>query len=65
MKSKADPDFWQLFNKLPQRVQKLARKNYAQWLGRVGDHYRPTGYFLTSDTFVWTWMGTHEEYNKL
>ena len=35
------------------------------WSVRVGDHYRATGYFLTADTFVWNWIGTHEEYNKL
>ena len=35
------------------------------WSVRVGDHYRATGYFLTADTFVWDWIGTHEEYNKL
>jgi hypothetical protein len=34
------------------------------WSVRIGDHYRATGYFLSSDTFVWTWIGTHEEYNK-
>ncbi len=28
------------------------------------DHYRATGYFLSSDTFVWIWIGTHEENNK-
>jgi hypothetical protein len=35
------------------------------WSVRIGDHYRTTGYFLESDTFVWLWIGTHEEYNKL
>jgi len=35
------------------------------WSVRIGDHYRATGYFLSSDTFVWIWIGTHEEYNKL
>ena len=35
------------------------------WSVRIGDHYRVTGYFLTSDTFVWNWIGMHEEYNKL
>jgi hypothetical protein len=35
------------------------------WSVRVGGHYRAVGYFLTSDTFVWSWIGTHEEYNKL
>jgi hypothetical protein len=34
------------------------------WSVRIGDHYRATGYFLSSDTFVWIWIGTHEEYNK-
>ncbi len=35
------------------------------WSVRVGAHYRATGYFQTSDTFVWNWIGTHEDYNKL
>jgi hypothetical protein len=35
------------------------------WSARLGDHYRATGYFLTSDTVVWNWIGTHEQYNKL
>ena len=35
------------------------------WSVRVGDHYRAIGYFLSADTFVWLWIGTHEEYNKL
>jgi hypothetical protein len=34
------------------------------WSVRIGDHYRATGYFLSSDIFVWMWIGTHEEYNK-
>ena len=35
------------------------------WSVRVGALYRAAGYFLSSDTFVWMWIGTHEEYNKL
>jgi hypothetical protein len=35
------------------------------WSVRIGDHYPVTDYFLTSDTFVWAWIGTHEEYNKV
>ena len=35
------------------------------WSARIGNHYRATGYFLSPDTFVWIWIGTHEEYNKL
>jgi hypothetical protein len=34
------------------------------WSVRIGNHYRATGYFLSSDTFVWIWIGTHEEHNK-
>ena len=29
MKHPADPDFWQLFDALPKKIQKLARKNFA------------------------------------
>lgn len=35
------------------------------WSARVGEHHRATGYFWASDIFVWNWIGTHEEYNKL
>ena len=84
MTSKANPNFWQRFNALPPRVQKLAHNAFELWLKepfypslrfkkfkgdlwsvRIGAHYRATGYFLSSDTFVWIWIGTHEEYNKL
>lgn len=34
------------------------------WSARVGDHYRVVGYRRDRNTFVWTWIGTHEEYNK-
>jgi hypothetical protein len=32
---------------------------------RVGDYYRAIGHFVEKDTFLWTWIGTHEDYNKL
>ena len=32
MKAKADPEFWRRYNELTERVQELARKNYALWL---------------------------------
>jgi len=38
------------------------RKNF--WSVRVGNHYRAVGYYRNNQTFVWTWIGTHEEYNK-
>lgn len=34
------------------------------WSVRIGAHYRAVGYFRDSETFVWTWIGTHEEYNR-
>ena len=34
------------------------------WSVRVGHHYRAVGYRRDRQTFVWTWIGTHEEYNK-
>lgn len=39
-------------------------KNH-NWSVRVGAHYRAAGYLRDKNTFVWTWIGTHEEYNKL
>jgi hypothetical protein len=36
-----------------------------QWSVRVGDHYRAVGHFVENDTFLWTWIGTHGDYNKL
>lgn len=34
------------------------------WSVRVGLHYRAMGVFLNEETFRWTWIGSHEEYNK-
>ena len=33
------------------------------WSARVGAHYRAVGKFLDGGTFMWIWIGTHEEYN--
>ena len=35
------------------------------WSVRVGGHYRACGVWIAPDSFRWTWIGTHEEYNKL
>jgi hypothetical protein len=32
---------------------------------RIGDHHRALGSFEGADFFIWTWIGTHEQYNKL
>ena len=37
----------------------------GQWSARVGDHYRAVGRFVETDTFLWIWIGTHEDYSKL
>ena len=34
------------------------------WSARVGIHYRAIGHFV-KDGFLWEWIGTHEEYNRL
>jgi len=34
------------------------------WSVRVGAHYRAIGKFLDGRTFVWIWIGSHEDYNK-
>jgi hypothetical protein len=35
------------------------------WSARVGSHYRACGKWLGPDSFRWTWIGSHEDYNKL
>jgi hypothetical protein len=34
------------------------------WSVRVGDHYRALA-VQTADGFVWFWVGTHAEYNRI
>jgi hypothetical protein len=31
---------------------------------RIGDHYRALADF-DGEIFIWTWIGSHEDYNKL
>jgi len=35
------------------------------WSVRVGLHFHAVGYFRSDSTFIWTWIGSHEDYNKL
>ena len=35
------------------------------WSARVGAHYRACGVWIGADAFQWTWIGSHEDYNKL
>jgi len=41
--------------------KKIGRK---KWSARVGIHYRAVGKF-EADGFVWDWIGTHAEYDRL
>ena len=36
----------------------------GKWSVRIGDHYRALAEF-DGETFIWTWIGSHEDYNKL
>ncbi|HEY5233045.1 MAG TPA: hypothetical protein VIK35_05900 [Verrucomicrobiae bacterium] len=35
----------------------------SDWSVRAGGHYRAVGKF-SGETFLWEWIGSHEEYNK-
>ncbi|HRI88000.1 MAG TPA: hypothetical protein PK869_07045 [Candidatus Hydrogenedentes bacterium] len=35
------------------------------WSVRVGKHYRAVEKFLSGDVFVWIWIGSHQDYDKL
>jgi hypothetical protein len=35
----------------------------SDWSVRVGGHYRAVGKF-SGETFLWEWIGSHEEYSK-
>lgn len=76
------PDFWELFYKLPQDVQDLARNNYEllkadpyhpslhfkkvgeYWSVRVGRRYRALATEV-DDGFLWGWIGSHAEYDRV
>ena len=84
MTSRTTARFWHCYRKLPQEIQRLARKNYTlwrddpyhsslrfkpvgkdEWSVRIGLHYRATGRFAEGAVFVWDWIGTHAEYDRL
>lgn len=78
MKSRATPRFWQLFENLPATVKRLAVKNYQLW---QENHNHPSLRFrrlegrenlvtvriglLEPDLVIWTWIGSHAEYDQL
>lgn len=38
--------------------------NNSKWSIRIGIHCRAVGKF-ESDSFVWSWIGTHAEYDRI
>ncbi len=45
-------------------VDAWQRVNDEIYSARIGSHYRAIG-VLDGDTMTWTWVGTHEEYNRV
>jgi hypothetical protein len=37
--------------------------SHGKWSARIGEHYRAIAYF-DGEIFIWTWIGSHEQYNK-
>lgn len=44
--------------------KRISPSDPSLYSARVGEHYRAIG-LLEGDTVYWTWIGTHEEYNKV
>lgn len=83
MNSRTSTRFWKCYERLPERLQRLARKNFALWKlnpfhpslqfkevkprlwsARVGLDHRALAAF-DGTTYVWFWIGTHDEYSHL
>jgi hypothetical protein len=37
----------------------------GRWSARIGLHYRALGVKRPDGAMLWTWIGTHEDYNRL
>ena len=79
---RAAPRFWRRFERLPEPVQRVARRNFQllrenpahpsirfkktgrYWSARVGRGYRALA-LEDGDDFMWVWIGTHDEYDRL
>ncbi|MBT3413505.1 MAG: hypothetical protein HN424_05595 [Candidatus Jacksonbacteria bacterium] len=85
MKHRTLPRFWKDYQALPDKVRKLADKNFELlktnpshpslhfkkigeakqlWSVRKGLQYRALGREKPEE-IVWTWIGLHDEYEKL
>jgi mRNA-degrading endonuclease RelE of RelBE toxin-antitoxin system len=58
-------EIWSKDPRHPSLRFKLLTGQKDLWSVRIGDHYRALGSFQGPELFVWTWIGTHEEYNRL
>ena len=74
---RATPQFWERFDKLPESVQELARKNFAllkQDTSYPSLHFkkeevlgqRVSGWLIAlavedEGDFIWVWIGNHDE----
>ncbi len=61
-------DAYQLFKQNPRhgslQFKRINPADPSLYSARVGAHYRAIGKPV-GDIVYWTWIGTHEEYNKL
>jgi hypothetical protein len=83
MNSRTSRRFWECYERLPDRIQQLARKNFALWnlnpghaslhfkevkprlwSARVGLDHRALAAF-DGKTYIWFWIGSHDEYLRL
>jgi hypothetical protein len=72
--SELTDDFRSCFRRLPNRIKRLARKNYQIWKSnpqhpsvdfkRVGIGCGALG-LKQRDTILWFWIGPHAEYDRL
>jgi hypothetical protein len=82
LKHKTSSSFWVCYERLPEEIRNLAKKNFQLlkadlshpslqfkkvgkvWSARVGSNYRAVATPIEGG-FLWIWIGTHAEYDKL
>jgi hypothetical protein len=65
LKHRASPSFWSGFDKLPEEIQQLARKNYALL---VADPFHPSLHLKRAGPYwsvriLWFWIGSHQAFS--
>ena len=65
MRHFASPAFWDCYDRLPTRIQRLADENFALLKAvRVGLGHRALARDADGD-LIWFWTGTHSEYDRI